>query len=127
MHNNKKPDAKVAGEPRDYYTALGVARNAAPEDIKDAFRRLALRYHPDRCKEPDAEERFKEIGEAYAVLSDADRRREYNLRGHAAVGGFSPEDLYASINFSDIFGGSGKQEGPRRHDLRTIRKLMRST
>ncbi len=59
---------------RDYYEVLGVPKNASNEDLKSAFRRLARQYHPDVNKEPDAEERFKEINEAYAVLSDPDKR-----------------------------------------------------
>ena len=84
---------------------LGVAKNADQKAIKDAFRNLALKYHPDRNKEPGAEERFKEIAEAYAVLSDPKKRAEYDARGFAAVEGFSQEDLFGGINFEDIFGG----------------------
>lgn len=84
---------------------LGVARDANEKAIKDAFRELALRYHPDRNKEPGAEERFKEIAEAYAVLSDPKKRAEYDNRGFAGVSGFSEEDLFGGINFGDIFGG----------------------
>jgi molecular chaperone DnaJ len=84
---------------------LGVEKNADQKAIKDAFRNLALKYHPDRNKEPGAEERFKEITEAYAILSDAKKRAEYDARGFSAVEGFSPEDLYSGINFEDIFGG----------------------
>lgn len=73
--------------------------------IKDAFRRLALKYHPDRNKEPGAEEHFKEIAEAYAVLSDPKKRADYDARGFAGVSGFSQEDLFGGINFEDIFGG----------------------
>jgi DnaJ-class molecular chaperone len=73
--------------------------------IKDAFRRLALRYHPDRNKEPEAEERFKEIAEAYAVLSDPRKRTEYDAGGFAGVAGYSPEDLFGGIDFQDLFGG----------------------
>ncbi len=83
---------------------LGVARDADEKAIKDAFRELALRYHPDRNKEPGAEERFKEIAEAYAVLSDPKKRAEYDNHGFEAVSGFSPEDLFGGINFGDIFG-----------------------
>ncbi len=90
---------------RDYYEVLGVARDADERAIKDAFRELALRYHPDRNKEPGAEERFKEIAEAYAVLSDPKKRAEYDNRGFAGVSGFSPEDLFGGIDFGDIFGG----------------------
>jgi len=84
---------------------LGVARDADESAIKDAFRKLALQYHPDRNKEPGAEERFKEIAAAYAVLSDPKKRAEYDARGFAGVADFSPQDLFAGINFDDIFGG----------------------
>ena len=84
---------------------LGVARDADQKAIKDAFRNLAMKYHPDRNKEPGAEERFKEIAEAYAILSDPKKRAEYDARGFAGVEGFSEEDLYSGINFDDIFGG----------------------
>ncbi|HXG52459.1 MAG TPA: DnaJ C-terminal domain-containing protein [candidate division Zixibacteria bacterium] len=86
---------------------LGVPRDADQATIKDAFRRLALRYHPDRCKEPDAEERFKEIAEAYAVLNDPKKRREYDAAGFAGVAGFTPEDLFGGIDLEDLFGGLG--------------------
>lgn len=84
---------------------LGVAKNADQKAIKDAFRTLALKYHPDRNKEPGAEERFKEIAEAYAILSDSQKRAEYDARGFAGVAGTSREDLFSGINFEDIFGG----------------------
>lgn len=86
---------------------LGVPRNADAKAIKDAFRTLALKYHPDRNKEAGAEERFKQIAEAYAVLSDPKKRSEYDTRGFAGVADFSPEDLFGGINFEDIFGGAG--------------------
>ncbi len=86
---------------------LGVAKDADQKAIKDAFRTLAMKYHPDRNKEPGAEERFKEIAEAYAILSDPKKRSEYDARGFAGVEGFSQEDLYSGINFEDIFGGLG--------------------
>jgi molecular chaperone DnaJ len=92
---------------RDYYEVLGVKRNAPLSEIKDAFRALALKYHPDRNKSPDAEERFKEIAEAYAVLSDPKKRAEYDARGFAGVAGFTPEDLFGGIDFGDIFGDLG--------------------
>jgi len=92
---------------RDYYEVLGVPRDADQKTIKDAFRKLALQYHPDRNKEPGAEERFKEIAEAYAVLSDPNKRADYDARGHAGVAGFSAEDLFGGIDFDDIFGGLG--------------------
>lgn len=84
---------------------LGVAKDASQKAIKDAFRDLALKYHPDRNKEAGAEERFKEIAEAYAILSDPKKRAEYDARGFAGVEGLSEEDLFGGINFEDIFGG----------------------
>ena len=90
---------------RDYYEVLGVAKDADQKAIKDAFRSLAMKYHPDRNKEAGAEERFKEIAEAYAILSDPKKRAEYDARGFAGVEGFSQEDLFSGINFEDIFGG----------------------
>ncbi len=92
---------------RDYYEVLGVPHDADTKAVKDAFRKLALKYHPDRNKEPGAEERFKEIAEAYAILSDPKKRAEYDARGHAGVAGFSPEDLFGGIDFEDIFAGFG--------------------
>ncbi len=92
---------------RDYYEVLGVPHDADQKAIKDAFRRLALKYHPDRNKSPDAEERFKEIAEAYAVLSDPSKRAQYDRRGFAGVADFSAEDLFGGIDFGDLFGGLG--------------------
>jgi len=97
----------MAVEPKDYYEVLGVPRDADEKAIKEAFRALALKYHPDRNKEPGAEERFKEIAEAYAVLSDPKKRANYDARGFGGVADFSPEDLYGDINFDDLFGGLG--------------------
>jgi molecular chaperone DnaJ len=91
--------------PRDYYEVLGIGRDADEKAIKEAFRKLALKYHPDRNKAPDAEARFKEIAEAYAVLSDPRKRADYDMRGRAGVAGFSPEDLFGGIDFDEIFGG----------------------
>lgn len=80
---------------------LGVPRDADAKAIRDAFRTLALRYHPDRNKEPGAEERFKQIAEAYAVLSDPKKRAAYDAGGF--IPGIPPEDLFAGINFDEIF------------------------
>jgi molecular chaperone DnaJ len=96
----------LAGQ-RDYYEVLGVPRDADAKTIKSAFRKLALKYHPDRSKAPDAEERFKEIAEAYGILSDPKKRAEYDARGHAGVAGFTPEDVFGGIDFEDLFGGLG--------------------
>ena len=94
-------------EQRDYYEVLGVARDADAKTIKDRFRELAMQYHPDRNKSPDAEARFKEIAEAYAILSDPKKRANYDARGFAGVEGFSAEDLFSNIDFGDIFGDMG--------------------
>lgn len=95
----------MADQQRDYYEVLGVAKDADPKTIKDAFRELALKYHPDRNKETGAEERFKEIAEAYAILSDPKKRADYDARGFAGVAGFSREDLFGGINFEEVFSG----------------------
>jgi len=92
---------------RDYYEVLGVERDADAKTIKNAFRKLALKYHPDRNKSPDAEERFKEIAEAYAILSDPEKRKKYDAGGFAGVADFSAEDLFGGIDFGDIFGDMG--------------------
>jgi molecular chaperone DnaJ len=90
---------------KDFYEVLGVARTATDAEIKSAYRTLAKRYHPDVNKEPDAEDRFKEVGEAYDVLSDADKRRKYDQVGHAEQGGPPPpgDDFGFGFPFGDIF------------------------
>jgi molecular chaperone DnaJ len=91
---------------RDYYEVLEVPKNASSDDLKSAFRRLARQYHPDVNNAPDAEERFKEINEAYAVLSDPERRAAYDRFGHAGVRGPSgaPDFNVDFSDFADIFG-----------------------
>lgn len=95
-------------ERRDYYEVLGVGRDADAQAIKEAFRKLALKYHPDRSPDdPDAEAKFKEVAEAYAVLSDADKRARYDAGGHAGLEGFSAEDLFGGVDFESLLGGLG--------------------
>jgi molecular chaperone DnaJ len=99
--------------PRDYYEVLGVSRAADETEIKKAFRRLARELHPDtNTEDPRAEERFKEAAEAYEVLSDADRRRQYDAFGHEGLrsGGFAPNfEGFGSVSdlFSAFFGSGG--------------------
>jgi len=89
---------------RDYYEVLDVDRNATKDQIREAFRKLALQYHPVRNKSPDAEERFKEISEAYAVLSDDIKRQQYDQFGHGGIEGkYSAEEIFRGVDFGDIF------------------------
>ena len=106
-------------EKRDYYEVLGVSKNASDDELKKAYRKVAMKYHPDRqtdksdAEKKEAEERFKEAAEAYSVLSDKDKRARYDQFGHAGVdgngaggfgGGFNDiNDIFR--NFGDIFGG----------------------
>lgn len=97
----------MADARQDYYEVLGIPRDADAKAVKDAFRGLALKYHPDRNKDPGAEEKFKAIAEAYAVLSDETKRKQYDMRGFDGVSGMSPEDVMGGIDFGDIFGRGG--------------------
>ena len=118
-------------EKRDYYEVLGLSRDASPDEVKRAFRRLAKKYHPDVSKLADADVRFKEVNEAYEVLSNPRKRQMYDQFGHAganqagtagSTGGF--EDIFSHFSsgmgsnikdvFSNIFGGGGHQSA--RHD-----------
>lgn len=98
----------------DYYKILGVQKNASSEEIKKAYRKLAMKYHPDHTKgDKNAEEKFKKISEAYAVLSDKEKRQEYDTFGSEGFRQrFSQEDIFRGFDFGDIFrefgfGGSG--------------------
>jgi len=116
---------------KDYYETLGVNRAAGEEEVKKAYRKLALQYHPDRNPgDKEAEEKFKEISEAYQVLSDAQKRAQYDQFGHAAFGDGGPfaggfdftagfEDIFGDI-FGEFFGSaSGRRRGRNRgEDLR---------
>ncbi len=104
---------------RDYYEVLGVDRNATKQEIKKAYRRLARKYHPDVNKSPDAEEKFKEVKEAYEVLSNDEKRAQYDRFGHAGpqtetggFGGFGAEDFTGFGDIFDMFFGSGRRKDP---------------
>lgn len=96
----------VAESRRDYYEVLGVDRTATRDQIKHAYRQLALQFHPDKNKDPGAAAKFRELAEAYAVLSDDTKRKEYDTTGHAGVSErWSSEDLMRDFQFGDFFGG----------------------
>jgi molecular chaperone DnaJ len=118
---------------KDYYEILGVSKNATQDEIKSAYRKLALQYHPDRNKSPEAEGKFREMSEAYAILADQEKRRQYDAEGKEGVyqkyG--QQEDIFRGADFSDVFredpgsggaddlfsqlfGGGRTREGPRR-------------
>ncbi|MDR2644482.1 MAG: molecular chaperone DnaJ [Endomicrobium sp.] len=115
---------------RDYYEVLGVAKSATNDEIKSAYRKLALKYHPDKNPgNKEAEEKFKEINEAYEILSDAQKKQQYDTFGHDATGGGNPfggqgsyqyssgdfsnmSDIFGDI-FGDIFSGQGGRRGGR--------------
>src|SRR5256714_8630395 len=134
----------MATEKRDYYEVLGIARNATGEEVKRAYRKLAVKVHPDKNPDdPRAEEKFKELGEAYDVLMDADKRAAYDRFGHAAFaqgggfrGGFhDPFDIFREVFgsgavgggiFETFFGGVGAQ-GESRHTGAGLRYDMQVT
>ncbi|MGA3020407.1 MAG: DnaJ domain-containing protein [Candidatus Micrarchaeales archaeon] len=97
---------------KDYYDLLGVKKGADLDEIKRAYRSLALRYHPDRNKSKDAEEKFKEINEAYAVLSDPQKRQQYDVMGSDQFGQvFTMDDIFRGFDFDNIFRDLGVNFG----------------
>ncbi len=117
---------------RDLYEVLGVPRDASPSQLKKAYRNLAMKFHPDQNpNDPEAEERFKETANAYAVLSDPEKRARYDqfghdgLRGGAAAGFSGIEDIFSAFGdiFGDFFGTSGGRRRPRGGDLRVELEL----
>ena len=119
---------------KDYYKALGVAKTAKPAEIKTAYRKLARKYHPDANKgDASAEERFKEISEAYSVLSDEKRRKEYDEARSLFGGGFRVptgqrpgQGGFGGFDLGDIFSGAGDAGGrPRRPVRRCVRRRRR--
>src|ERR1700743_3723401 len=120
---------------RDYYEVLSVSRTASDQEIKSAYRKLAMQFHPDRNPDnPEAEEKFKECSEAYAILADGEKRAHYDRFGHAGVGsnggaagGFDAsvftdfQDIFGDIfGFGDVFGGRGgrRSRAQRGGDMR---------
>lgn len=94
----------MSNSKRDYYETLNLPKDATKDQIKQQYRKLALQYHPDRNKSPGAEDRFKQISEAYAVLYDDEKRAQYDRFGHAGIDSrYSAEDIFRGVNFDEIF------------------------
>ena len=123
---------------RDYYEILGVSKTATEVEIKAAYRKLAIKYHPDKNPDdPEAEDKFKEAAEAYSVLSDPGKRASYDRFGHAGVGagagagaGFDPgftniEDIFDLFGFGDMFGGRTRRRQTHNRSTR-CRSALRS-
>ena len=89
---------------KDYYETLGVSKNSSVDEIKKAYKKLALKYHPDRNKDEGSEEKFKEISEAYAVLSDKEKKETYDQFGHSGFDQrFSQEDIFRGFDFTFVW------------------------
>ena len=129
----------MAENKRDYYEVLGVSKDASADDIKKAYRKMAMKYHPDRNPgDKEAEEKFKEVGEAYEVLSDADKKARYDQYGFAGVdpnfgagaggygGGFGGFDGFSDLGdiFGDFFGGGGRSRGAQQNAPRRGENVM---
>src|SRR3989344_1557467 len=90
---------------KDYYEILGVSKNASKEEIKKAYKNLAKQYHPDLNKSKEAEEKFKKISEAYAVLNDDEKKAQYDQFGDSAFHQkYNQEDIFRNFDFEDVFG-----------------------
>src|SRR2546430_6258041 len=129
----------MVSQKRDYYEVLGVSRTATPQELKSAFRKLALQHHPDKNPGDKAsEDKFKECSEAYEVLADTEKRARYDRFGHQAPGGFGPSpfetgfgganinDIFEGI-FGDIFGGGGRRGRSGRQRGRALRYNLETT
>ncbi len=123
---------------RDYYEVLGVEKDADSQAIKKAYRKLAIKFHPDRNQEAGAEDKFKEVSEAYAVLSDDEKRQRYDRFGHAGIDQqYSAEDIFRGADFGDILrgmgfdfgdlfgfgGGAGRGHAGRGRDLQVVHNV----
>ncbi|EQD27756.1 chaperone DnaJ domain protein, partial [mine drainage metagenome] len=103
---------------KDYYDILGIKKEASPDEIKKAYRALAMQFHPDKNKSNDAGEKFKEINEAYAVLSDPEKRRQYDTYGPEQFNSrFSEQDIFRNFDFENIFRSMGVDIGDMRGDI----------
>jgi len=110
----------------DYYTLLGIERKASEDQIKKAYRKMAMKYHPDRNKDnPKAEDQFKKVSEAYAVLSDAEKRRQYDRFGADGFRQkFSQEDIFRNFNADEIFRNFGFQPGQGGNPFQSIHEMF---